>query len=203
VLAVASRAFGARGFNAVTMREIAEGAGLHPTSLYYYFRSKEEILGAIVAEANRLSLDHLGVVKSHGGPVPAQLYRMVHFDVRALCALPYDIGDVLRLTTLQDEEFKQYWDDRRALHRGVEMLVQAGIEDGSLRPVDARLATLTLLSNDEAVRNWYQRAEIDDGRYDADEIAAFMADFAIGALLADRRRLAAVRRISLDSEVSP
>src|SRR3954454_15538756 len=54
VLAVASRVFAERGFAAATMREIAAGAGLHPSSVYYYFRSKEEMLEAIVAEANRI-----------------------------------------------------------------------------------------------------------------------------------------------------
>jgi TetR/AcrR family transcriptional regulator len=200
VLAVATRAFGERGYAAVTMREIAETAGLHPTSLYYYFRSKEEILGAVVAEANRFSLDHLTRVRVDGTAPAVDLYRVVHFDVRALCGLPYDIGDVLRLAALRDDRFTRYWDDRRALHDGVESLVVAGVADGSLREVDARLASLTLLSNDEAVRNWYERAELDDGRYTPETIATFVADLGVGSLLADRRRLPAVRRAALELE---
>jgi AcrR family transcriptional regulator len=199
-MAVASRAFGERGFAAATMREIAEGAGLHPTSLYYYFRSKEEILEAIVAEANRMSLDHLAVVEADGGSVPVRVYRLVHFDVRVLCDLPYDIGEVLRLAALRDARFTQYWQDRQALQDGVEALLHAGATDGSLLVDDLRLTALTLLSNNEAVRNWYRRAEIDDGRYTSSDVANFVSDLALGALLPTRRALASVRRAALRAE---
>lgn len=200
VLATASRVFGNRGYAAATMREIAEGAGLHPSSLYYYFRSKEEILGAIVGEVNHLTVDHLREVDAAGGPVDVQLYRVVRFDVQVLCRLPYDIGEVLRLGALDEPQFVQYWDDRRALHDGVEALVTSGASAGLFRPVDARLAALTLLSNDEAVRNWYGRPQLDDGRYPPVEIAEFLADQALRTVLAEPGRLDAVRNAALAAE---
>ena len=36
------------------------------------------------------------------------------------------------------------------------MLIVDGIATGELRAVDARLMALTVLSNDEAVQNWYR-----------------------------------------------
>ena len=202
MLAVASQVFAERGFAAATMREIAAGAGLHPSSLYYYFRSKEEMLEAIVIEANRISLDHLAAVEAVGGaaPVAVRLYRIVHFDVRVLCELPYDIGEVLRMAALREARFTQYWQDRRQLHDGVEQLIAVGIADGSLRAVDPCLASLTLLSNDEAVRNWFRRDEIDPGRYDAAGVATFLADHALAGLLTDRRKLDRVRNMALAAE---
>jgi AcrR family transcriptional regulator len=182
------------------MREIAEGAGLHPSSLYYYFRSKDEILEAIVAEANRISLDHLDVVEADGGPVAVRIYRLVHFDVRVLCDLPYDIGEVLRLAALRDARFTRYWQDRRALHDRLEALLVAGVADGTLHDLDPRLGALTLLSNDEAVRNWYRRAELDDGRYGSLEVATFVSDLALAGLLTSRRSLATIRRTALEAE---
>ena len=40
-----------------TMAQIASAAGLQQSSLYYYFRSKEEVLAALVAKANVVPLE--------------------------------------------------------------------------------------------------------------------------------------------------
>ena len=47
VLDVAARCFAQRGYAAATMREIADGAGMLPGSLYYHFASKEALLVAV------------------------------------------------------------------------------------------------------------------------------------------------------------
>ena len=111
-----------------------------------------------------------------------------------------DIGEVLRMAALREARFTQYWQDRRQLHDGVEQLIAVGIADGSLRAVDPCLASLTLLSNDEAVRNWFRRDEIDPGRYDAAGVATFLADHALAGLLTDRRKLDRVRNMALAAE---
>jgi TetR/AcrR family transcriptional regulator, cholesterol catabolism regulator len=48
VLDGARQLFSARGFAATSMRDLAESVGVLPGSLYAHFRSKTEILGAIV-----------------------------------------------------------------------------------------------------------------------------------------------------------
>jgi AcrR family transcriptional regulator len=47
ILDRAAELFGTKGFAGTTVREIAEACGMMSGSLYYYFRSKEEILAAI------------------------------------------------------------------------------------------------------------------------------------------------------------
>lgn len=48
IVEAASRAFARRGFASATMREIAKEAGYTAPALYVYFRSKQEILRALV-----------------------------------------------------------------------------------------------------------------------------------------------------------
>lgn len=50
VVAVAKRLFTERSFEAVSMADIAKEAGLQKASLYYFFKSKEAIYAAIMAE---------------------------------------------------------------------------------------------------------------------------------------------------------
>ncbi|MFG1709386.1 TetR/AcrR family transcriptional regulator [Nonomuraea sp. M3C6] len=58
ILRVALRLFTEKGYEATSTRDISEALGLTKSSLYYHFRSKEEILGSLVAE-RRHDLDEL------------------------------------------------------------------------------------------------------------------------------------------------
>jgi TetR/AcrR family transcriptional regulator len=181
ILAAASALFGDRGVNGTTMAQIAAGVGLQQSSLYYYFRSKEEILAAIVAKANVVPLELVRRVRDQRLAPAVRLWRFVAGDVAALCALPFDINEVHRIAARDRERFASYWRERRTLQSGLTAILREGIADGSLRQVDARFAAITLMSNDEAVQNWYRH----DTRpiRDPDAIGAALADLAVGGLL--------------------
>jgi AcrR family transcriptional regulator len=51
LLAAAARLIAARGYDAISMRDIAAAAGMEPGSLYYHFRSKEELFLAVHEDA--------------------------------------------------------------------------------------------------------------------------------------------------------
>jgi AcrR family transcriptional regulator len=203
ILAVASRLFAVHGVGATKMGEIAQEAGLQQSSVYYYFRNKEEILRELVADANRTPLEHLERVEHDGGSAGVRLYRLIQLDVAALCAFPYDINEVHRLSAQDPRTFAVYWRERQALNDGVEAIVREGVRSGEFRPVDPRLTALTLLANDEGVQNWYRpvgehrlrgRDRRAGGDYAPDEIGAHLADLALRSLLRDRRRLDAIVR---------
>lgn len=48
ILAVAARLFADRGYDATSMREVAEGAGVAKPTVYYHFGSKEGLFDAIL-----------------------------------------------------------------------------------------------------------------------------------------------------------
>jgi AcrR family transcriptional regulator len=197
IVAVASRLFAERGVAATTMSEIARRSGLRQSSVYYYFRDKEQILEEILASVNRVILDELARINADGGPPSLRLYRLIRIDVRQICAFPYDINEVSRLSALQEERFQRFWAERRELNLSVEALLREGIAAGEIVGVDPRLAALTLLANDEATQNWHRPVgalgQIEDDGYEATDIADFVADHAVGGLLADRAALAGLR----------
>jgi AcrR family transcriptional regulator len=51
IISSAAHVFRDRGFEAATLRDVAEALGTDRASLYYYVRSKEELLREIVREA--------------------------------------------------------------------------------------------------------------------------------------------------------
>jgi TetR/AcrR family transcriptional regulator len=190
ILAAASALFGARGVMGTTMAQIAADAGLQQSSLYYYFRSKEEILAAIVAKANVVPLELARQARDQPLEPAVRLWRFVAGDVVALCALPFDINEVHRIAARDRERFATYWKERRTLQATLAAILKEGVSDGSLRDVNPRLVALTLMSNDEAVQNWYRH----DTRpiRDPAAIGAAIADLAVGGLLSRPSDLARV-----------
>ena len=114
--------------------------------------------------------------------------------VAALCALPFDINEVHRYAARDRERFSTYWKERRTLQSTLAAIIQEGVDDGSLRPVNVRLAALTLMSNDEAVQNWFRH----DTRPLRDPVAIgdALADLAIGGLVTDPRTMVEIAALA-------
>jgi AcrR family transcriptional regulator len=184
ILAIAARLFAERGVAGTSMAEIARRSGLQQSSLYYYFRNKEQLLDELVAEANRAPLALVAQVRHQGGPAAVQLYRIVRADVVALSALPYDLNEVHRLAARDQQSFDGYWRDRSQLLDEVATVISSGIEAGELRDVDPRLLALTVLSNDEATQNW-MRGPGPWANRGTDGQAVLGGPHAVGAFLAD------------------
>jgi AcrR family transcriptional regulator len=200
---VASRLFASKGVASTRMSEIADGAGLQQSSIYYYFRNKEEILRDIVVNVNRIPLAFLARVNAEGSTPGVRLFRLVRFDTETLCSFPYDINEIHRLSAQDPTTFSEYWTERQALNDGVEQLIREGIDGGEFRDVDPRLTALTVLANDEGVQNWYRpvgerrlrgRSRAQGGDYSPQEIGTFLAELTLTGLLAERRRLATIAR---------
>ena len=70
IVAAATQLFTERGVGGTTMAEIARRCGLQQPSLYYYFRSKGELLDEIVGEA-----ESRPARAGHAGPGRRRLVR--------------------------------------------------------------------------------------------------------------------------------
>jgi TetR/AcrR family transcriptional regulator len=214
-MTAASTLFAEHGVNQVSMAQIAERAGLRQASLYYWFASKEQILSEILKEANRVSLDFVRRLAADTVADPSvQLWRLIRFDVEALCTFPFDINEVHRLSPRSPDAFAVYWHERAELIAAIEQILGAGIEAGSLRKVDPRIAALTVLGNDEGSQNWFRpvggrrmsgREERDVDVPSVAAIACYLADTTVAGLLRRSSSLSRIRReaMAIDAEGVP
>jgi len=185
VLRAASRLFAQHGVGGTTMSQIAVASGLRQSSLYYYFRGRDEIIAALMAQANVVPLDLVDRIARDGDSIPSKLFRFVASDVEALCALPFDINEVHRIAARDRVRFAQYWTERARLQRKIAVLIRNGIEAGDLRRVDAPLMAVTIMSNDEGVQNWFRLGT----RRRPPDIARSVAELTVSGLLSDHVRL--------------
>ena len=173
------------------MAEIARRSGLQQSSLYYYFRNKEQVLDEIVAEANRAPLALSPGSAPRGARPRCSSTGSIRTDVVALCALPYDINEVHRLAA-RDRDGSTATGGARAADREVAAVGGEGVGRGELAPSTpaSRAHRAGQRRGDPELDPPRARGgPVQDGGAGPPEVGAFLADLIVGGLLADPRRL--------------
>jgi len=167
LLAVAVAVFNERGYEATSMDELAQRAGVTKSAIYHHVPGKEELLRLAVDRA----LDRLFAVtrepEATTGPAIGRLEHVVRGSVRVLAAeLPF-VTLLLRVRGNTDVE-RAALERRREFDRVVSDLVRAAEEEGTVRPdVDPSLIGRLLFGTVNSLAEWYHPG----GPLSADDLA--------------------------------
>ena len=199
---MATALFAQQGYAATTMTSIARAAGLRQPSVYYWFRSKEELLQA-TASVNRFSAAVVTALRACDASPAQKLYRLLFEDTRHICELgPLDYHEVERVAYQRPEEFREFWDDYRVLFDGIVDFIRDATSDRLFREQNPRVAGVAALSLNEGLQKLHRYhlgpsheiglpvPELDDPR----TVAHQSASTTLAALLIDHGDLASVRR---------
>lgn len=201
ILAAAAAAFTQRGVGQVKMIDIAESVGLGQSSLYYWFKSKQEIIAALMAK-NRESLEVARRLRTTGQPASVRVFAILQADVLQMCSAPIDFYEYERSAGQHQDSFTVALADYRELR---ELLIEAIAQGqaGGLfisEPSSGELATLVLSLTEGFQHRWRSsRAPGDDS---AEAVGTAAARFAVRALLCspdeiDRVETAALAQLDL------
>ncbi len=165
IKAAALKLFSEKGFYATSTRDLTEAAGVSKGTLYWYYKSKEEVAFSLVSDMLGDFLELIERARDEGGPVIARLERLVA-DVAELY---YRETDYLRLLWKfrADRSFifsKEYTERVTSYYvkiRGaLEAMVEQGIAAGEIREVDPRLMAFILLGITEGLEvEWLENEE--------------------------------------------
>ncbi len=175
----ATRLFAERGFAGTSLQDIADALGITRPALYYYVKSKDELLAKLVTEVTHGPLDELSALVARGLDPIATLRGIVTVLVRRQTSQPERFRLLIRSEAELPEELTAAYDEgRRGVLRTIAGVIDAGVRMGRFRPVDARVAALGVLGMCNWVAWWFQPG----GRDAADDVIEQLADMAVGAL---------------------
>lgn len=178
VLRAAVRVFNARGFQSASLDEVAASLQISKPTIYHYLGNKEQVL----LECVRRGLEML-----HDAALDAQreagsgLDRLRRFLCRYAELNMDDFGRCVIRTSdeaLSDDGAKQFRALKSKIDQAMRALIQSGIDDGSIAPVDVKVAAFTLAGALNWPARWYDPA----GPMSPDAIAASMVDLLIGGI---------------------
>ena len=140
-----SRLMYERGYDAVTLADIAEAAGMARTSMYNYYPSKEELLVAYTDdEMARFVGDLRDELEQVASPV-ARLRVFVERQLEYFATHHLPPGNALR-DVLSEDAFRRIFEHARTLDEILRGILDDGADDGSFpRDIVAGPETLALV----------------------------------------------------------
>lgn len=180
VLEHATRLFAERGFNGTSLQDVATSMGLKRPALYYYFKSKDELLDRLIDRAVTDPTAQLRAIAARAELDPAERLRAI---TRAIVTFTLTNTDLFLLLVKSESELSQearerFDESRREATEVVTAVIEEGIASGVFRPVDARIAAFSVYGISNWAAWWYRP----DGPDSLESVADQLADIAAAGL---------------------
>jgi AcrR family transcriptional regulator len=180
VLEAAARLFAQRGFGGTNLQDIADALGISRPALYYYFKSKDDILASLVEEVTVFSGHQATELAAKADFNPSETLRqMVYSHAKWLLEHSIEFRVVDRTENDLPAATRRTHDKaKRALLDNFIRTIERGIELGHFRPVDATVTAFSVIGMCSWTAWWFSP----EGRVPLDEVARSIADFAVAGL---------------------
>ena len=152
LLAAATRLFAEKGFAGVSIRQLAEAAGVNSAQISYYYGGKEGLYEAVLATQYERLLEKFEAIADLKAPVEekirqyAEVIRLNHTAEQPLMARLIQ-GELTSPTACMEKVVRNY---TSRIARIVSGIVQQGVEAGEFRqdipPIFATLALAGMLN---------------------------------------------------------
>jgi AcrR family transcriptional regulator len=158
ILSQAARLFNYKGSRATTLRDIAHSLGLTKTSLYYYVKTKEELIYQCYMAALDYHLDTLDEIEAqHEAPLErVSAYLLKQFDnwQAAQEGRGPHIAALLEIASLRGSHKEDVEARYIALFKRILGYFRTGISDGSLRKFEPIAATRAVIGSLDWAFSW-------------------------------------------------
>jgi AcrR family transcriptional regulator len=180
LLEVALVRFGERGYHGVSVREIAQAAGIRASSVYSHLASKEQLLFELMLTGHEEHHDYLRTALLDSGTDPAdQIVRLVSAHVVMHATFPL-LGRVSNreLAALAPESLEKVLAIRTQSEQLFVEVIARGVRLRAFTVADPWLATAAIAAMGIRVAEWWR----DDLDYSVEEVAATYGQYALRIL---------------------
>jgi AcrR family transcriptional regulator len=155
ILAHATALFDEKGYGETRLQDIADAMSVSRPTIYYYFKSKEEILVALLWDM--VNADQVVEPATAKNLDPLERLRQV------ILRIGYQVMDSPGRVRIINRNFPQlpesvrheYTAERRRVRQALRSSLEGAVSVGSVRPVDLDLTTSMILGAMTGVPDWY------------------------------------------------
>ena len=198
LLREAVRVFNQLGYENASLDDVARNLNITKAALYYYFRSKQEILDECYSTSFDLWDEALEYAIAHGETGREKLETYIRRYIG------HGLGELHPTINVREQEalapkFRQKLAKRRRSRRDrVRQIITDGIQDGSIRECDARLAVSVITG----AISWLFRVYRPDGGLSAEAFADQAVRLLLDGLAAERGRAGSAAKRAARSDVA-
>jgi len=185
--------FAKRGYNATSMRAIADAAEVQPAAIYHWYAGKEAILVRLQDDfMERLTEVVDAAVEAAGTPVgklaAAVREHVVFHGLNAKAAFVTD-SEIRALTEGPRRMLVEKRDEYQEMFR---LLIVAGVEDGTLTVSEPKVATYAILLQCTGVALWFKA----DGPLGLERVGDLHVELVLNSLGAPKEQIQAAVNVS-------
>ena len=156
VLAAAENLFSNGGYQATSVRDIAEALSIKAGSLYAHIETKEDLLWAILTAAADRFFNAVNPIVESDLVTIEKLRRVIAAHVEVITGSAKSAAVYLtEWRHLTEPRLSEFTAKRNAYEQIIRGLVREGIREGTLADVDEKFATLLILSSINWIYLWY------------------------------------------------
>lgn len=179
IKSIAIELFFKKGYFATSISDIAKGSGIQKASIYYHYRSKEELLFSILKSTMDDLTRYLKENLRGIGDIESRMRAAVHGHVRFhLERQKENFIANSELRGLTRDHYRIIVDMRDEYERIFQNLIRKGKEQGVFGDVDVKILSYAILTLCTAGASWFNP----DGRLTVDEIADIYEHFIVDGL---------------------
>ncbi len=147
IVSAAARVFSRKGFSGATMDDIVRESGLSKGLLYWYFKSKDAVIVAIMERLLRPEVARIRQLPAAEGTAAERIMGLAEYSARQIEAMSRFIPITFEYYSLAFRNrtvrgiFREFFE---MFLEGVAAVIRQGIAAGELAKVDARSAALSL-----------------------------------------------------------
>jgi AcrR family transcriptional regulator len=155
IMQIATRLFHEKGFNATSMRHLAEQMGMEAASLYNHISSKDELLQQICFGMATHYNAHMEQVENDTISPVKRIERLVRFHIGMMLSHFEEVYVTNRdWKHLKEPLLGNFLQQRKAYEKRFAQLVQLAIDGGEIKALNAHAAVLTILSAVRGIEFW-------------------------------------------------
>lgn len=172
------------GYEAISLRQLAQEVGIQPGSMYNYMASKQELLFSLIHDHMTGLLAELDAMLAAGpaNETPIErLTRFIRFHVSYHIRRRQEVFiGYSELRSLDPENRRQVVALRAAYEDRLVRVLQGGMDAGVFKRVDAKVAAYAMLTMLTGVCTWFKP----DGRLGEQEVIDLHLSLIMGGILA-------------------
>jgi AcrR family transcriptional regulator len=185
IINVSARLFSKKDYRATTLDDIAAELGITKAALYYYIKSKHDILYAICKTAINQYRQGIEEIVSAERSSQERMRDIIFLNVNIFAKS----GDIINVYLSEEDKLppakrRYITKQRREVERIIRGLVEQAIEEGVFRDLDVPMITRAIFGMTNWLGKWYRK----NGEYSADEIAQIFYDLIMRGCLKEEHR---------------
>jgi len=155
ILKAAATCFNEKGYSGTSLKDVSRHLGLTDAALYYYVRSKEELVYQCYVRAADLAREAMTEAEHEGNSGYDQAYLYIRKHIEIMVGDEGPLAIMSEIPSLKRSHRTDILEISRLHSAAFEEILSRGIEDGSIAACDVRMTGNAIMGSINWIPKWF------------------------------------------------